>query len=143
MARLHLPPFLLPAGLAVLLALVALAIFAGRATEPQPAPAPHFWSDPALRTIVIAGSGDHLAKKGDILLTNLVEGRLPAGATQATVLSDANCEPDAQGISHCLNQLRIGDALLTVQHHHDMTKVPCLGPGEKVNVVDVPTFEQL
>ena len=143
MARLHLPPFLVRAGLAVLLALAALAIFASRAAAPQPAPAPHFWSDPALRTIVIAGSGDHLAKKGDILLTNLVEGRLPAGATQATVLSDANCEPDAQGISHCLNQLQIGDTQLTVRHNHDMTKVPCLGPGEKVNIVDVATFDQL
>ncbi len=107
------------------------------------AKAPHFWDDPAVRTIVIAERGDQLEKYGDILLTDLVEGTVPAGARQALVLSDSNCAPDEHGISHCLNHLQIGATQVLVQHHHDMRVVPCLSPGEVVNIIDAATYRRL
>ncbi|MBK9710662.1 MAG: hypothetical protein IPO81_04890 [Kouleothrix sp.] len=123
----------------------ALALRGGRpaALAPAPTPAPHFWSDPSLRTIVIASPADQLEKKNDVLLTQLLEGQLPSGASQATVLSDGNCDPDQNGISHCLNELVIGSTHVLVRHNHDMSKVPCLSPGEQVNIIDVPAFRQM
>ncbi|MGZ4137590.1 MAG: hypothetical protein ACXVPX_08475 [Actinomycetota bacterium] len=59
----------------------------------------------------------------------------PAGPMMATVLSDANCAPDADGVSHCLNRLRLDSGSeLTVRHNHRMIEVPCLSPGERVLV---------
>jgi hypothetical protein len=134
---------LLRASVALVVALIGVAGCAQRASDPSAIQAPHFWSDPSLRTIVVATTADQLEPKDGVLLTNLVAGTLPDGATRATVLTDSNCAPDANGISHCLNDLDIGGTHVTVQHHHDMSKVPCLGPGEKVNVVDVQAFKQL
>jgi hypothetical protein len=125
------------------IALVALAACAQPASDPPTAQAPHFWADPALRTIVVAAPADRPEKRGEILLTNLVGGVMPAGARRATVLTDSNCAPDADGVSHCLNELQIGDARVMVQHHHDMSAVPCLTPGETVNVLDAQAFKQL
>jgi hypothetical protein len=52
------------------------------------------------------------------------------------VQSDANCQPDQDGVSHCLNQLAIGDTTVLVRHHHKMSETPCLTPGETVNLTD-------
>jgi hypothetical protein len=53
----------------------------------------------------------------------------------ATVVSDINCAPDAQGVSHCENQLRMTDGtMLTVRHNHRMMDTPCLSPGEHILV---------
>ncbi|WP_165360884.1 hypothetical protein [Candidatus Chloroploca sp. Khr17] len=51
------------------------------------------------------------------------------------MLNDRNGEPDQDGISHCLNDLQIGNMIVTVQHHHDMRTVPCLTPGETVRLM--------
>jgi hypothetical protein len=54
----------------------------------------------------------------------------------ATVMSDTNCAADAQGVSHCHNQLRMNDGtMLTVQHNHRMSDTPCLSPGEHILVM--------
>jgi hypothetical protein len=139
----HLAAALLRVGVALIAALLGLAGYAQRASDPAASQAPHFWSDPGLRTIVVAAPAERLAPKSGNLLANLVVGELPGGATQATVVTDSNCAPDANGISHCLNDLKIGAAHITVQHHHDMSKVPCLTPGEKVNLLDSRAFRQL
>jgi len=136
---------------AVPLVLVAIAIgFASarpRATMPPPAQAavPHFIDvkapgDP--RTVVVGGMTDSLpgtSNEAGYLMTNLRSGQLPDDATTATVLTDTNCEPDADGTSHCLNDLQIGNVVVTVQHHHQMHSVPCLSPGETVTLMP---FEQ-
>jgi hypothetical protein len=55
--------------------------------------------------------------------------------TQATVLSDSRCNPDAHGVSHCLNRLRLVDGrTVTVVHDHRMATMPCLSPGEHVTL---------
>jgi hypothetical protein len=72
----------------------------------------------------------------DGLHAKLVSGTMPRVATQATVLTDEQCQPDAQGVSHCLNRLRLPDnSEIEVRHPHDMSKVPCLAPGERVQLV--------
>ena len=54
---------------------------------------------------------------------------------RATVLSDSRCNPDAHGVSHCLNRLRLGDGrIVTVVHDHRMATMPCLSPGEHVQL---------
>lgn len=74
------------------------------------------------------------------LMANLRAGQIPAGATTATVLTDTNCAPDADGISQCLNDLQIGNVVVTVQHHHAMAEVPCLSPGETVTLMPSPSM---
>ncbi|TAM59542.1 hypothetical protein EPN52_07570 [bacterium] len=66
---------------------------------------------------------------------HLLAGALPPGATAAMTLTDANCQPDRLGVSHCINELRLTDGtLLVIRHDHDMRAVPCLSPGERVSV---------
>lgn len=138
---------------AVPLVLVAIAIgFAAarpRATMPPPAQAavPHFIDVKAPgepRTVVLGGMADALpgtSNEAGYLMANLRSGQIPAGATTATVLTDTNCEPDADGVSHCLNDLQIGSVVVTVQHHHQMRSVPCLSPGETVTLMPIEQYE--
>lgn len=134
---------------AAVLALVALALAAAAtrpkasATMPPPeqAAVPHFVDVKAPgepRTVVVGGMTDSLpgtSNEAGYLMTNLRAGQLPEGATTATVLTDTNCEPDADGVSHCLNDLQIGSVVVTVQHHHQMHSIPCLSPGETVTLM--------
>ena len=123
---------------------------AQRAANPPaaPAPAPHFLdlsrqSPGALRTLVIASASEQLPGTSNsvgFLMANLRSGVLPVDATRAVVLSDSNCQPDADGISHCLNDLQIGTSVITVQHHHNMQAVPCLTPGETVQLMSLPAY---
>ena len=72
----------------------------------------------------------------DGLHAKLVSGTMPTAATQATVLSDEECQPDARGVSHCLNRLRLRNGSeIQVRHPHVMTMVACLAPGEHVRLV--------
>jgi len=65
----------------------------------------------------------------------LIDGTLPARSTTATVLSDEDCTPDAEGVSHCRNRLRLaGGRRIEVRHPHRMHEVPCMTPGETVRV---------
>jgi hypothetical protein len=65
----------------------------------------------------------------------LLAGRLPAGVVTATVLTDEDCAPDAQGVSHCRNKLRLPSGkTIEVRHPHRMHDVPCMTPGESVRV---------
>jgi hypothetical protein len=67
------------------------------------------------------------------LHAGLEEGQLPAGAVEATVLTDEDCAPDAQGISHCRNEVQLASGQTVVlRHPHNMQLVPCLAPGEEV-----------
>jgi hypothetical protein len=51
----------------------------------------------------------------------------------AVVLTDTRCNPDAMGVSHCLNRMRLANGtVVTVVHDHRMMDMPCLSPGEHV-----------
>jgi hypothetical protein len=72
----------------------------------------------------------------DGLHARLVSGTMPHGRVTATVLTDEQCAPDSQGISHCLNRLRLEDGSeIAVRHPHDMGRVACLAPGETVQLL--------
>jgi hypothetical protein len=74
------------------------------------------------------------SQSGTMLRTRLVSGRLPS-AQIATVRTDEDCAPDEAGISHCLNKLELADGShIVVRHSHDMNRIPCLSPGEQVNI---------
>jgi hypothetical protein len=65
----------------------------------------------------------------------LTKGKLPGGVVQATVLTDENCAPDKQGVSHCRNELKLPDGrTVTVRHPHRMADVPCMTRGETVRL---------
>lgn len=67
------------------------------------------------------------------LNAGLEAGTLPDKPVLGTVLTDEDCEPDAQGISHCRNVVRLpGGAKIVLRHPHAMMEVECLEPGEKV-----------
>lgn len=70
-----------------------------------------------------------------VAIAVLMSGTIPARRTTAVVQTDTNCEPDAYGISHCSNILRLADgSLMEVRHDHNMQIYPCLDPGETVTV---------
>lgn len=68
----------------------------------------------------------------------IIEGRLPRVPMMAEVLTDTQCAPDAQMISHCRNAMRLlSGETIVVRHPHDMRDIPCLTPGEKVRLVPI------
>jgi len=148
-----------PTGLFLLAGLTMLGILAAvllprtPATPAATAPpaGPHFVdvgpatapSATTRRTLVIATDGQvlpGLSGTGGVMLANLVRGQLPAGVAQAVVRSDANCDPDQQGVSHCFNELDFGTSTVMVQHHHVMSTTPCLTPGETVRVLTLDQY---
>lgn len=85
--------------------------------------------------LVFTGSEPSPSTSPTSLRVQLVSGSLSADG--AVVLTDENCAPDALGVSHCLNRLRLpSGAELVVRHPHDMMDIPCLEPGESVRLVD-------
>jgi len=74
---------------------------------------------------------------GGVRLLNVVQGEAPAAREQVTgtVLTDTNCEPDAQGLSHCHNIIDLGGGRrIEVVNNHIMSKHPCLSPGQRITV---------
>jgi hypothetical protein len=131
------------AAVVAFLAVVAIGIAVGLAVTAAPneraqgSVVPHYpGKDADTRTLVVVGAGtQEVSAAAGPMYSSYLDGTMPARPMMATVLSDANCEPDAQGVSHCLNSLRLDDGdEVTVRHNHKMTEVPCLSPGERVFV---------
>jgi len=54
---------------------------------------------------------------------------------KGTVLSDSNCEPDAQGLNHCRNVIELENgARLLVVNNHKMSSNSCLHPGSGITL---------
>ena len=54
----------------------------------------------------------------------------------ADVMTDTDCTPDAQMISRCRNVMRLEDGRqIVLRHPHNMTRIPCLAPGERVRLI--------
>jgi hypothetical protein len=102
----------------------------------------------ALAIVVLATALPALASPGKTLRVDRPERGAGAKVTsvhvvkgvvphrmRALVLTDIRCTPDAQGMSHCLNRMRLADGtVVTVQHDHRMMDMPCLSPGEHVTL---------
>ncbi len=140
-------------GAAALAIAAGLAVFSG--SEP-PAAHPQAPAPPS-RTVVVSFGAETLPSElqaracgprsgcangqASLSLVSFVGGDRPPATGTATVLTDTNCEPDAYGISHCLNALRLqGGGSLVVRHAHDMHAFPCLTPGDKVRLLTVEGF---
>ena len=66
----------------------------------------------------------------------LEHGTMPDRSMMAEVMTDSNCAPDAEMISRCRNVIRLADGRqIVLRHPHDMTKIPCLAPGERVRLI--------
>jgi hypothetical protein len=93
-------------------------------------------ADSNLRTLLVSATGPITeSPAAGPLQSSFLDGTMPVQRTNATVLSDENCAPDANGLSHCLNRLRLADGTtLSVRHLHNMAQVPCLTVGEEVLV---------
>ncbi len=105
---------------------------AGSALAPDQSHAP----PAATRTVLVSRSGRAApSQPGGPMNAERLTGAVPSAPTIATVLSDEDCQPDADGVSHCRNRLRLpGGRELTVRHPHRMADVPCMTPGERVRV---------
>ena len=140
----------------VVVAVVAIAIIVaatrGTAQPAQQASAPHLvdlsgqdhHGATSGRSLVVARLGETvpgISGETGPLMTTLVRGQYPDGATHATVRTDENCAADAEGVSHCLNELDLGGTTIVVQHHHKMSLTPCLTPGETVNVMTIAEYQ--
>ncbi|MCD6726818.1 MAG: hypothetical protein LT070_06215 [Solirubrobacteraceae bacterium] len=129
------------------LLVIALAIGAALSAGGEPAQAPaaagsalaqdQSHAPPAAtRTVLVSRSGRAApSQPGGPMNAERLTGAVPSAPTIATVLSDEDCQPDADGVSHCRNRLRLpGGRELTVRHPHRMADVPCMTPGERVRV---------
>lgn len=87
------------------------------------------------RTVLVADKPQLGANEG-VLTVGLERGTMPpASEVDAEVLTDENCTPDAQGVSHCRNEIRMeGGKTVRIQHDHRMHEVPCLVPGERLRL---------
>ncbi len=108
----------------------------GEATSPAAAGGDGGAATGKTRTVLVSSGREPApSSPGPVLHVLDLKGPVPSGPVAATVLSDENCEPDADGVSHCITRLRLADgATLTVRHPHRMMEVSCLEPGERVTV---------
>ena len=50
-----------------------------------------------------------------------------------TVQTDTDCDPDAQGLNHCHNDIALENGkTISVIHNHAMHRYPCLEPGQRL-----------
>lgn len=80
-----------------------------------------------------------VSRHQDPVYVQLEYGEIPPEVTHLTVLTDENCMPDEDGISHCLNRVEFetaeGRQEAGLRHHHNMSEVPCLAPTQTLELV--------
>jgi len=60
---------------------------------------------------------------------------LPGVRLIGTVTTDTDCDPDAQGLNHCRNNIDLGNGRsIEVIHNHAMHRFPCLEPGQRLSI---------
>jgi hypothetical protein len=123
------------------LALISLSLavtFAlpGGDTATEPTAVPHFRTADVRVRIT---DGPEISRNQDPVYVQLEEGTIPSDVTLLTVLTDENCLPDADGVSHCLNRIEFetadGVQQAALRHHHNMAEEPCLTPGQTLELV--------
>jgi hypothetical protein len=130
------------------LSLVALAVAgalllaprSGESAAPVLVAGAHGAALPPGRTVAVLPKGARpvaRARQGrrGVELVRLRSGVAPARPVAGTVLTDESCAPDAAGVSHCRNHIRLASGrTISVTHDHAMAAIPCLSPGERVTV---------
>jgi hypothetical protein len=127
---------ILAAGALLLLAVVAAApnlLGSGRGGEAGPVART---APTSMRTLIVSARRSPApSRPGTTMRALRLSGVVPRTAAVGTVVSDDDCAPDAAGISHCVNRIRMANGrMLSVRHPHRMAEVPCMTPGERVQV---------
>lgn len=80
-----------------------------------------------------------VSRNQDPVSVQLDSGVIPDDVSMLTVLTDEDCTPDEQGVSHCLNRVEYATASgvqnAALRHHHKMSEEPCLTPGQTLEIV--------
>lgn len=121
----------------LLLVALAAAALGGLATALMlPAGQSTASAEPAIPPGVSLTSWFDNGKDGHHVL-QIAEGNAPSAGVRVSgiVVTDTNCEPDAQGLSHCHNRINLGNGgSIEVIHTHFMSRIPCLLPGQRVSI---------
>lgn len=110
------------------LALSATALFAGTLQPPG--------QQPPIPFGVTMKSWQDNGREGRYVL-QLIKGQAPkrGKSVTGTVMSDTDCDADAQGLSHCNNIIKLADgSQVTVIDTHNMHRYRCLGPGDRLTL---------
>lgn len=73
-------------------------------------------------------------------LLQVIEGTAPKAGKPIVgkVVSDSNCEADAEGLSHCHNAIELANgSKISVIDTHDMHRNRCMQPGEQISLTTV------
>ena len=132
--------FALLAATAILVAAAGVFTLARGEEAPDNSPtsvSEHPFAVPAsARTVAVSRAMPMPSAHERRLSAMLEHGAMPDRPVMADVMTDTNCAPDAEMISRCRNVMRLADGRqLVLRHPHDMTKGPCLAPGERVRLI--------
>ena len=106
------------------------------ATDAANTPVPHFRT----ADVRVQITDDAVVSRNqDPVYVQLESGVIPDNVTFLHVLTDEDCTPDAEGVSHCLNRIEFetdsGIQQAALRHHHKMSEEPCLTPGQTLELV--------
>ena len=108
----------------------------GEGAEADPTPVPHFNTADVRITMT---DEPVVSRNQDPVYVQLETGVIPDDVSLLTVLTDEDCTPDEQGVSHCLNRVEYptasGTQYAALRHHHKMAEEPCLTPGQTLEIV--------
>lgn len=80
-----------------------------------------------------------VSRNQDPVYVQMESGEIPSDVTFLRVLTDEDCTPDEDGVSHCLNRIEFdtdsGAQNAALRHHHKMSEEPCLTPGQTLELV--------
>ncbi len=94
-------------------------------------------TEPAIPAGVPLTSWFENGKDGQYVL-QIAEGSAPPPGVRVTgtVTTDTDCDPDAQGLNHCHNNIDLGNGRsIAVIHNHQMQRYPCLAPGQRLSII--------
>lgn len=138
MKRLTIPSL----GVLAVAALVLAAVFSFTSEEPPADVAAVTTTVPHYRTADVRiriTDGPVVSRNQDPVYVELDSGVIPSDVSLLRVLTDENCTPDEQGVSHCLNRVEYATAsgmqTAALRHHHNMAEEPCLTPGQTLEIV--------
>lgn len=127
------------AAIAILTAVAGALILRGRddaASAPTRVPEHPVAVAPSARTVLVSQAMPLPSVHERRLSAMLEEGPMPDRPMMADVMTDTDCAPDAQMISRCRNVMRLADGRrIVLRHPHDMSRIPCLAPGERVRLI--------
>jgi hypothetical protein len=127
------------AAIAILTAVAGTLTLRGRddaASAPTPVPEHPAAVPLSARTVLVSQAMPMPSAHERRLSAMLEEGTMPGHPMMADVMTDTDCAPDAQMISRCRNVMRLADGRrIVLRHPHDMSRIPCLAPGERVRLI--------